>query len=79
MWQDSVITVVTLCFIFFSAPQIIDTYRRDAKINLVYGGVTSIGLFVLAFVFFTLGLYFTMVAEFISAMIWVSVTYFSYR
>ena len=69
LWQDIVIAVVGLLFGFILLPLVRDVWRGDS-INIYTAGLTTIGLYVLAVTFFTLGYWISVIAEIFSGTIW---------
>jgi len=70
LWQDIVIAAVSLLFGFILIPQLKDVLNRKTSLNEFTALFTTIGLFILAFTFFTLNLYISVVAETFSGVIW---------
>jgi hypothetical protein len=71
MWQDIAIAVISIFFNIALAPQIIYSFKTKRK-TVAYSTalVTTIGVFISAFIYFTLHLYFTVVTSFISGILW---------
>jgi len=78
MWQDLVIALVGLSFGFMLLPQLKDVIRGKS-LNVFTAGLTTIGLYILAFTFFTLGLWITVFAEIFSATVWFLLFIFSFN
>lgn len=71
VWQDYVIGVIIVTFSFALVPQVIEGFKKRKGIILVSAGLpTSLGLYVLAVTFATLGLYFSMVMNIITGTLW---------
>ena len=79
MWQDYVIATVSLLFGVILIPQLIDTWRGKAVLNLYTAGLTTIGLFILAATFYTLSFWTSFIADMISGIIWFLLFIFSYK
>ena len=70
LWQDIVIAVVSILFGFILLPQLKDVWSGKTILNWFTAALTTVGLFILAITFFTLGLYISVVAETFSGIIW---------
>ena len=79
LWQDIVIAVVSLLFGFILIPQLKDMWHDKSILNVYTAGLTTIGLFILAFTFFTLNLWISVVAETFSAIIWLLLFILSFK
>ncbi len=70
-WQDIVITITTIVFSIALFPQI---YRgfKEKKGHIAYATSvpTFIGLFVISFAYYTLGLFFSTIMTFITGTLW---------
>lgn len=70
-WQDIVISIVIIAFAYALIPQIYQGFKqKKGFINLQTSGITSIGMYVLTFVYFTLSLYFSTIIGFITGTLW---------
>ena len=70
-WQDIVITIVIIAFAYALIPQIYQGFKqKKGFINLQTSGITSIGMYVITFVYFTLSLYFSTIIGFITGTLW---------
>ncbi|MFO7676893.1 MAG: hypothetical protein R6V50_00705 [Thermoplasmatota archaeon] len=69
MWQDIVISVVCLLFGFILLPLLRDIWR-GGSINIYTAGLTTVGLYVMGYAFFTLELWISFIAEIFSGTIW---------
>jgi len=71
VWQDIVITIVMISFSYALLPQIYQGFKKKKGfINLQTSGITGLGMFTLAFVYFTLELYFSTIMVFVGAILW---------
>jgi len=70
LWQDIVIAIVSLLFGFILIPQLKDVLSGKTVLNGITALFTTLGLFIMAFTFFTLNLYISVVAETFSGVIW---------
>ncbi len=68
-WQDKVISVVGCTFGFMLIPMIIDSLN-GFTVNLVSAGLTMLGLYVMAFTFWTLRLKLSTLANLFSGTMW---------
>jgi hypothetical protein len=78
MWQDYVIAIVSLLFGVILLPQLKDTWHGKTILNLYTAGLTTVGLYILGFTFFTLNMWISVIAEIISGTIWLLLFIFSY-
>lgn len=69
-WQDIVISIVGLMFGVILFPQLKDVWKGKTILNLYSASLTTLGLFILAFTFATMDLWFSFVADFFSATVW---------
>ncbi len=79
MWQDYVIAIVSVLFGFILLPQLMDTWRGKTILNLYTASLTTIGLFILAATFFTMGYWNSFIADVLSGIIWFLLFVFSVR
>lgn len=71
IWQDLVISTASLIFCIALIPQIYDGYKKKKSlINLWASGPTFLGLFTMAYAFFTLSLFYSAIVDFINAIFW---------
>ncbi len=70
MWQDIVIAISVIAFSYALIPQVISGFKKKSFVNLQTSGITAFFLYVCSVVFYTLGLYFTMIMDFIAASLW---------
>ena len=77
MWQDYAIAIVSLLFGVILLPQLKDTWRGKATLNLYSASLTTIGLYILGITFFTLNMWVSVIAEFISGTVWLLLFIFS--
>ena len=68
-WQDIVIAVVSLLFGFILLPQLRDVWRGES-LNVFTAGLTTIGLYILAATFFTIGYWVSFIADIFSGTVW---------
>ena len=70
-WQDITITIVLILFSYALLPQIYQGFKKKKGfINLQTSGITGLGMFILTFVYYTLGLYFSSFMVFAGAILW---------
>ena len=79
MWQDIVIASVSVLFGFILIPQLIDVWKKGVALNIYTALLTSFGLFVLCYTFFTMELWISVIAEFFSGAIWFLLFVFSFK
>ena len=77
MWQDYVIAIVSLLFGVILLPQLKDTWRGKTILNLYTAGLTTVGLYILGITFYTLNMWISVTAEFISGTVWLFLFIFS--
>lgn len=71
IWQDLIISIVNIVFSISLVPQVIHGFKKKkALITFATSIPTFLGLYVLAFTFFTLNLYYSSVLSFITATLW---------
>ena len=71
LWQDLVIMVVVIVFTVSLIPQVHHGYKKKkGLITLATSVPTTIGLFVLSFVYSTLDLYLSAIISLFTAIIW---------
>jgi hypothetical protein len=78
MWQDTVIAVVCILFGFILLPLLRDVMRGDA-INIFTAGLTTVGLYVMAYAFFTLEFWVSFSSEVFSGTVWLLLFIFSIK
>lgn len=76
-WQDIVIAVIGLLFGFILLPQLIDVWRKSLVLNLYTAALTTVGLYIMAFTFYTLEFWITFIADFFTATVWLFIFLFS--
>lgn len=69
MWQDYVIAAVSLLFGVILLPQLKDVWKGQS-LNIITGGLTTAGLYILVFTFFTMGYWVSMIADMFSGTVW---------
>ncbi len=70
MWQDIVITTVSLLFAAFLAPQLYDSMSGRTTTNKFTSIATGSGLLIMSFCFFTLGLFFSTLSSLLTSVMW---------
>jgi len=70
VWQDIIISIVSLLFGFVMFPQLKDAWHGKTVLNSYTSGLTSFGLFVMAGTFLTLSLWISFISELFSGVIW---------
>ncbi len=78
-WQDLVIAVVSILFGFILIPQLKDVWYGKSILNLYTASLTTIGLYVLAVTFFTMGFWISFIAELFSGTIWLLLFVLSFK
>ncbi len=79
IWQDFVITTIVYMFVIVTIPLLIDVIKNRTSINLLTSSATSIGNYILAYVFFTLDLWLSVISALLIASIWLALFIFSYQ
>jgi uncharacterized protein with PQ loop repeat len=70
-WQDIIIMICTILFSYALIPQVLEGFRKKkGLINLQTAAITAPCLYILAFCFFTLQLYFSMAANILAGTLW---------
>jgi len=73
IWQDFVITGVNIVFAYALIPQVYQGFKeKKGFINFQTGLLTAIGMYTLAFVFFTLDLMFSTIISIFIGTLWLS-------
>jgi fatty acid desaturase len=71
MWQDILITIVTLFFAYALIPQIVNGFKTKRKmITTQTSAITFIGMYILCFVYYTLNFFFSTTIAFITGTLW---------
>jgi len=71
IWQDLVITLAILLMSYALIPQVIKGFRtKKALISIQTAIITSIALYSISFVYFTLNLYFSSAMNFLTGTLW---------
>lgn len=78
-WQDIVIGVVSVLFGFILLPQLKDVWHGKTILNIYTAGFTTIGLYVLAITFSTMGYWVSVTSEIISGTVWLLLFVLSIR
>ena len=68
-WQDKVIMIVGFTFGFMLIPMIIDSFK-GFTVNVLSSFLTTIGLYIIAFCFFTLKLKLSFIAQLFTGTMW---------
>ena len=69
IWQDVVIAVISILFGFILIPQLKDVWK-GGSLNVYTAGLTTIGLYILAATFVTMGFWISVIADIFSGTIW---------
>jgi len=77
IWQDIVIAVVSMLFGFILLPQLREVWHGKTTLNVYTAGLTTIGLFILAVTFTTMGYWISFAADVFSGIIWLLLFVFS--
>jgi CHASE2 domain-containing sensor protein len=78
-WQDLAITAIAFLAGVMLIPQLLDIVNRGAVVNFFTASLTSVILFILSYVFATLGLWFSVIAQSFVATAWLLLAYYSLR
>jgi len=71
MWQDIIITIANLLFTYALFPQVYYGFKRKkGTITFQTGLLTFIGLYAMAFAFFTINLAFSAVVSSVNGTLW---------
>lgn len=71
LWQDYVIAICSVMFSYALVPQVVRGFReRRGTIVMQTALITTIGMYIMTVMFFTLGLYFSMVVSCITGTLW---------
>ena len=79
MWQDYLIAIISLLFGLILLPQLRDTWLGKTSLNIYTSTRTTIGLFILAGTFLTIGYWTSFTADILSGVIWFFLFLFSFR
>ena len=79
MWQDYIITIIVYTFVIVTIPLLIDVIKNKNSINLITSSVTSIGNYILAYIFATLNLWLSVISAILIATIWLLLFFFSIK
>ena len=79
MWQDYLIAIISLLFGLILLPQLRDTWLGKTSLNIYTSTLTTIGLFILAGTFLTIGYWTSFTADILSGVIWFFLFLFSFR
>lgn len=73
VWQDILISIVNVFLIYSLSHQIYLGYKnKKGYLSLITTIITSIGLYAMSIAFFTLTLYFSALAVFTTATLWLT-------
>jgi len=78
-WQDVVIGVISVLFGFILIPQLRDVWRGKTILNVYTAGFTTVGLYILAVTFSTMGYWVSVTSEIISGTVWLLLLVLSIR
>jgi hypothetical protein len=78
-WQDLAIPTIAFLAGVMLIPQLQDVLNRGAVINFFTASLTSVILFILSYVFATLSLWFSVIAQSFVATVWLLLAYYSLR
>ena len=71
IWQDIVISVITVLFSYALIPQISHGFKHKKKtITLQTSLITFVGLYAIGICFLTLGLYYSALMDFLAGTLW---------
>ena len=79
IWQDLVITIIVYMFVIVTIPLLIDVIKKRSSINLLTASATSIGNYILAYVFLSLNLILSVISALLIASIWLALFIFSIK
>ena len=79
IWQDYVISTVSVLFGFILFPQLKDVIKNGESLNLFTAGFTTFGLYILGLTFFTLQMWLSVFAEFFSGTVWLLLFLYSVK
>ena len=79
IWQDYAIMGIVYMFVAVTIPQVIDVVKGKTSLNILTAGPTSLGNYGLAYVFFTLELWLSVISAVLIASLWLVLFIFSYR
>lgn len=79
IWQDYAITTIVFMFVFVTIPQVIDVVKGRTSLNLLTACPTTIGNYGLAYIFFTLELWLSVISALLIATLWLILFLFSFR
>ena len=71
IWQDYIVTIIMIALSYALLPQIIQGFKQKrSEINIQTSIINVIGLYTLASIYITLGLFFSSSITFITATCW---------
>lgn len=70
MWQDLVITGVSLLFTAFLIPQLWDCINGRTRTNRITSITTGCGLLIMSGCYFTLGLHLSYFSSLLTSLVW---------
>lgn len=76
-WQDIVIAIMGLIFGFILLPQLYDVFKKGIILNIYTAALTTIGLYIMAATFFSMGFWITVAANLFTATVWLLLLVFS--
>ena len=73
MWQDIILTIVSVLFSYALIPQAVKGFKnKNQAITLQTSLINTIGMYTVCFIYFTLNLYFSTVVSLITATLWLT-------
>lgn len=73
IWQDVVIMAANIAFAYSLVYQVVHGFRnKKGTLTLMASGLTAIGLYVMAFAFFTLELYLSTLMAALNGTLWLA-------
>ena len=71
IWQDLVLMIVSISFVYALIPQVYQSFKKKKPlINIQTAIINSLGMLIVAFVYFSLNLYFSATISFITSSLW---------
>jgi hypothetical protein len=71
MWQDIIITAIMILFAYALIPQIARGFRLKRKlVSIQTSLITFLGMYALAYIYFTLNLKFSVIVSLITGTLW---------
>jgi len=79
IWQDMVISTIGILFGVLLLPQLKDCIKEDLSLNLFSSSLTSVGLYIQSYTFFTLKLYLSTFSTAFAGTVWALIFFFSIK